>query len=386
MASWLLAEVLLWVMSRRWLRNAAFDLQWRGFSLITRAQMQSTYQGCLGVLRWVLRSLAVVVALQILGLAHPDTEGLARDAFRWLGARSYQMGLAVVAYLPNLLTILTTLWAARAFLSLNRRLFLAVELDTLKLPGFDRRWALPTRQILTTLTLVTSAATILPLLPGAASPVFRGMSVLVGVLLSLGSGPAMTNIVSGFLLSYSNAFQVGDVIELQGQIGRVRERNLLVTRLRNFKNQDITLPNSSIIAHNITNFSNAAQEGRLILATVVTLGYEVEPKLVMEILLKSAQPASGWLLEPNPFVLHQALEGSWVAYELNVYVGQIEDWLLLQSNLRAQVLDGFHRAGVELMTPTLHGVRDANLASIPPGLAPEVCKPGHFRVVAQRPT
>lgn len=369
-AGWITGEFLLWLLHRKVALRLRADLQLGSFTLISRAQMQSMVQILWSALLWPGRLLVGLLALQIFGLAHPDTSGWARLAEGWLAARAVQVGLAVWGYLPNLLTILVTLWLTRALLKLNRRLFQAVEASTLVLPGFDRRWAAPTRQILAALTLITAAATVLPLLPGAASPVFRGASVLVGILLSLGSGPAMTNLVSGFLLTYSNAFQVGDVVEVQSYLGRIRERNLLVTRLRTFKNQDVTLPNSSVMSSNITNLSNAAHEGRLIATTVVTLGYEVDASRVEEILLQAAQAGLGWSLTPEPFVLHHSLDGSWVAYELNVYLSELTDWLVLQSSLRKEVLRAFHLAGVELMTPSLLGVRDAQMPTIPPTLAP----------------
>ncbi len=145
-------------------------------------------------LAWIGRGLIALIVLQILGLAHPDTEAVARAAQGWLTERAVATGRMIVAYLPNLFTIVATLWAARAFLALNRRFFGSIENGGLQLPGFDQRWAVPTRQIIAALTWITAASTVLPLLPGAASPVFRGASVLAGVLISLGSGPAMTNI------------------------------------------------------------------------------------------------------------------------------------------------------------------------------------------------
>ena len=382
---WLVAEGLFWWLRRYWLARLAFDWQWRSFTLLSGHQIKSTLSLGFQLFQWAIRLLVLILALQILGLAHPDTQTLARQAQMWLAERVYRLALSIWGYLPNLLTILFTFWAARAILALNRRLFQAVEAGTLHIPGFDRRWSTPTRQIVGTLTFIMAAATILPIVPGASSPVFRGASVLVGVLISLGSGPAMTNIVSGFLLSYSNAFQVGDVIEVRGQLGQVRERNLLVTRIRNFKNEEITLPNSSIIANKIINFSVAAQEGRLIVATVVTVGYEVDPSLVEATLLKAAQAQEGWILEPAPFVLYHALEGSWIAYELNVHVAKIEDWLSLQSNLRRQVVAQFHAAGIELMTPEIQGLRDANAPRIPPQVSPHPLVPGYFRIQGRGP-
>lgn len=380
LASWLAGEFIFWILNRRVTEKLSFDVRIRSFVLLSKEEMLATARLAQFCLAWIGRGLIALIVLQILGLAHPDTEAVARAAQGWLTERAVATGRMIVAYLPNLFTIVATLWAARAFLALNRRFFGSIENGGLQLPGFDQRWAVPTRQIIAALTWITAASTVLPLLPGAASPVFRGASVLAGVLISLGSGPAMTNIVSGFLLTYSNAFHVGDVIEVQSYIGRVRERNLLITRLRTFKNQDITLPNSSVMSGNIVNYSNAAREGRLMATCVVTLGYEIDATVVEQILLEAARAGEGWSLSPTPFVLHHALEGSWVAYELNVYLSELDDWLVLQSALRKHVLKAFHLAGVELMTPTLHGLRDAQLPTIPADLCPRPLAATTFKV------
>jgi small-conductance mechanosensitive channel len=379
-AGWIAAEVVIWFLYRKLSQRLNADIRLGSFTLVSRHQMLSSANIVRLCLVWLGRFVAVLLAVQILCLAYPQSEAWARIAQGWLAAKGIQVGLALLNYLPSLLTIIGAAWLSRAALNLNRRLFSAIDSGGLSLAGFDRRWAGPTRQLLGALILITAASTILPLLPGAASPVFRGASVLVGVLLSLGSGPAMTNIVSGFLLTYSNAFQVGDVVEVQSYLGKIKERNLLVTRLRTFKNQDVTLPNSSVMSSNIINFSNAAHEGSLIATSIVTLGYEVDPAKVEEILLQASQAAEGWTLSPAPFVLNHGLDGSWVGYELNVYLCEINDWLGLQSALRKHVLNAFHQAGVELMTPSLHGIRDAQLPTIPAGLSSHPLVSTSFKV------
>ncbi len=347
------------------LRPYIRDLRFQKAVLLSASSIQYGLQWSFRLLRWALRLILLSVLLPIIGLHYPQTDGLARQVLAWLGERLWWVVVSCWNYLPNLLTILVTLALGRGALKLNSVFFGAAQRGEITLPGFDRRWAEPTRQIVFALTLLVVFSTVLPLLPGAASPVFRGASILVGVLLSLGSGPAVTNLVSGLSLTYSNAFQVGDVVLIGGYAGRVVERTLLITRLRTFKQEEVTIPNSTVMNGKIVNYSNTAREGRLLFYVGVTLGYDVSPEHVEKILLQAAAEPQGWCLQPAPFVLHTQLEGSWVGYELNVAVDRPENTLDIYSALRRRILESFHAAGIELMTPTIHALRDANFSTVP---------------------
>lgn len=355
------------------LRPYIRDVRFQKAVLLSAGSIQHGLQWSFRLLRWALRLILLSVLLPIIGLHYPQTDGLARQALTWLGERLWWVVVSCWNYLPNLLTILATLALGRGALKLNSVFFGAAQRGDITLPGFDRRWAEPTRQIVFALTLLVVFSTVLPLLPGAASPVFRGASILVGVLLSLGSGPAVTNLVSGLSLTYSNAFQVGDVVLIGGYAGTVVERTLLITRLRTFKQEEVTIPNSTVMNGKVVNYSTTAREGKLLFYVGVTLGYDVPPSQVHQVLLQAAAEPQGWCLQPAPFVLQTQLEGSWVGYELNVAIDHPENTLDIYSALRRRILESFHGAGIELMTPTIHALRDANPSTVPRDLR----TPGH---------
>ncbi|MBX3167653.1 MAG: mechanosensitive ion channel [Candidatus Eremiobacteraeota bacterium] len=338
------------------------DLRLQKVTLLSGSWLRSCLRGCFRVVHWTLRLTLLSVALTLLGTQYPETDQIARQALEWLKTRLLSVLLSCWNYLPNLLTILVTLLLTRGVLKLNQLLFSAVERGDVTLPGFSRHWAQPTRQIVLALTLLVTFSIILPLLPGAASPVFRGASFLVGVLLSLGSGQAMTNLISGLSLTYSNAFHIQDVVKIGEFTGVVMERTLLVTRIRNFKNEEITIPNQTVMRGNVVNYSSSAREGGLLFHIGITLGYEVPAQRVVDVLLQAAsQPGEegGWLLQPAPFVLHERLEGSWVLYELNVAVNRPERMLDIYSALRRRILDCCHEAGIEMVTPNIYALREA---------------------------
>lgn len=364
-----------------WLDRNLRDLVWQNFHFLSATSVRGAVLSVFHLLRWLGRLLFLVLFVSLLGLHSSHTNELSMRALHWLAQRILNLGQALWAYMPNLLTIVFSLLFGRALLKVNSTLFAAVKRSEVSLPGFDRRWSDPTRQIIAALTILVTLATVLPLLPGAASPVFRGASVLVGVLLSLGSGAAMTNLVSGLSLTYSNAFQVEDVVKIGEFSGHVVERTLLVTRLRTFKNEEVTLPNSTVMNGNVVNYSNAARDGMLIFHTTVCLGYDVAPGKVAETLLKAAQRCDGWCASPPGFVLQSGLEGSWVSYELNVYVDKPENTLQIYSALRREILQEFNQAGIELMTPTMHALRDANASTVPCEFWPEGYEAPGFRLI-----
>ena len=108
---------------------------------------------------------------------------------------------------------------------------------------------------------------IFPYLPGSDSDIFKGVSVFIGILFSLGSSTAIANMVAGLVITYMRPFKIGDRVKIAETTGDVVEKTLLVTRIRTPKNEIITIPNSSILSGNTVNFSSAADEKGLIIHT-----------------------------------------------------------------------------------------------------------------------
>jgi hypothetical protein len=92
---------------------------------------------------------------------------------------------------------------------------------------------------------------IFPYLPGSDSPAFRGASIFIGVLVTLGSSSVMGSVIAGIILTYVRPFDVGDRVKISDTVGDVVERSLLVTRLRTVKNVTTIIPNSMILGAHI---------------------------------------------------------------------------------------------------------------------------------------
>jgi small-conductance mechanosensitive channel len=272
---------------------------------------------------------------------------------------------ALISYLPNIFAIIVIYFLIKYVLKMIRFLFNAIENGTINIPNFYQEWSEPTYKIVRFLVIVFGLIVIFPYLPGSSSPFFKGISVFVGILFSLGSSSAIANMVAGVVLTYMRPFKVNDVVKISETMGIIIERTLLVTRIRTFKNVDITVPNGIVLNSHIINYSSDAQESGLVLHTSVTIGYDVPWKTIHDLLSKAATATNLVLKDPKPFVLQTSLDDFYVNYELNVYTKFPSKIPRIFSDLHQNIQDKFNEAGVEIMSPHYGAQRDGNQTTIP---------------------
>jgi len=204
-----------------------------------------------------------------------------------------------------------------------------------------------------------------PYIPGSSSPVFKGLSIFVGFLLSLGSTSLVSNIVAGIVLTYTRGLRIGDRVQIADSTGDVIERTALVTRIRTIKNVIISIPNNIVLQNQIINYSAEAAERGLILHTSVTIGYDVPWRLVTDLMIGSALKTINILAKPEPFVLKTSLDDFYITYELNAYTDEPGLMAGTYSELHQNILDQFNKEGVEIMSPSYFAVRDGQGVTIP---------------------
>jgi small-conductance mechanosensitive channel len=224
-----------------------------------------------------------------------------------------------------------------------------------------------------------------PYLPGSDSPAFKGISIFLGVLFSLGSSSAVANVIAGVILTYTRAFKIGDRVQIADTVGDVMGKTLLATHVKTIKNVYITIPNSLVLGSHIINFSASAQGQPLILHTGVTIGYDAPWRQIHALLIAAAAATPGILPEPKPFVLQTSLDDFYVAYEINAYTDQPSGMALIYSNLHQNIQDKFNEAAVEIMSPHYHAVRDGNVTAIPENYLPHDYVPAAFRLFRTAP-
>jgi len=291
---------------------------------------------------------------------------------------------ALLSYIPNLLVIIVTVVIAYGCTRLSRFLFDQLKTGTIAWPGFYPEWADPTHSIVRFLILAFTAVVMFPYLPGSSSPAFRGISIFLGVLFSLGSTSAVANLIAGTILTYTRAFRIGDRVRIADTVGDVVERNLLATRLQTIKNELVTVPNAMVLGSHITNFSSAAAGGHaLILHTTVTIGYDAPWRTVHELLISAALGTPGVLHDPAPFVLQTALDDFYVHYQINGYTDQPKRMAVTYAELHQRIQDCFNEAGVEIMSPHFSSLRDGNRIAIPDSYLPKEYQTPPFRVASK---
>jgi small-conductance mechanosensitive channel len=170
--------------------------------------------------------------------------------------------------------------------------------------------------------------------------------------------------MAGYAMIYRRAFKVGDRISIDNITGDVTEKRLMVTHLRTIKNEEVVVPNSTIINSSIINYSTLATRGGLILHTTVGIGYETPWRQVEAMLLLAAARTPGLLEEPAPFVLQRSLGDFAVTYELNAYCDNAQAMARLYTAMHRSVLDVFNEHGVQIMTPAYEG--DPEVAKVVP--------------------
>ena len=328
----------------------------------------------LTVLLAIWRALAVLCLLYLyipLVLREfPRTKRHADTIFAYVLTPLRQVSGSIFDVVPNLLLIGVYVLLARYLLKVLNYIFAAIESGRLVFAGFYADWARPTYQIVRVLVIALTLAVVLPYIPGSSSAAFQGISVFFGILLSLGSTSAVANAVAGLVLTYMRPFRVGDRVEIGSSKGTVTGKTLLVTRLRTPWNIDITVPNAAVLANHIVNHSTHAAERGVVLHVEVTLGYDTPWRQVHELLLKAAEGSDGLLKEPAPFVWQVALENSYIRYQLNAYTREPEFMERIYSGLLQNLQDSFNRAGIEIMSPEYHSLRDGNartIATVPRG-------------------
>jgi small-conductance mechanosensitive channel len=311
----------------------------------------------------------------------PWTKPIGASLSRYLLAALNVGWQAFQSYLPNLFVIALVMIVTYYVLQFVK--FIFVQLGRARdIPWFYPEWAEPTYKLATFLVIAFAAVVVFPYLPGSQSPAFQGVSLFLGLLLSIGSSSAVANVVAGVILIYTRAFHIGDRVKIGEAIGDIVEKTLLVTRIRTIKNVVITLPNATVLNSQIVNYSSLAQDpgNHLILHTTITLGYDLPWRKVHEALINAAHATQHILAEPAPFVLQTSLDDFYVSYELNAYTDQPTIMAKIYSELHQNIQDKCNEAGIEILSPHYRAVRDGNQNTIPENYLPaDYIAPG-FRI------
>jgi len=304
-------------------------------------------------LLWTVALLvACYVYLDFVLYLFPWTRRLANNLGFFLVMPLQTMGSGLLQIIPDLVFILILFAVTRYVLILIRLFFGAVESGTITLREFDPEWSKPTYRLVRVTVIAFALVVAYPYIPGSDSQAFKGVSLFIGVLVSLGSTSLIGNIIAGYSLTYRRTFKAGDRVRIGDHIGIVDQSRVMATYLRTFKNEVVVVPNSKIINEEVVNYSTMAKDRGLILHTTVGIGYDTPWRQVEAILMEAAARTKGLMREPKPFVLQKALGQFSVTYEINGYCNQSIEMGRIYSRLHRNILDLCNEYGVQIMTPS----------------------------------
>lgn len=330
--------------------------------------------------RWLLIFFQLIISIPLIFTIFPETEQWAYTFFNYLVSPISDIGGGLIDFIPNLIKIIIICLALKYLLRGVRFVADEIEAEHLQITGFYPEWARPTYQLIRAFVWCFGFVMIWPLLPNSDSEEFKGVSVFIGLVISISSTAIVGNIVAGMVMTYMRPFHTGDTIEINGVRGTIVEKTPLIIRIRTAKNDVVTIPNQSVLTNNVTNFTTSTQDrGGVIIHTEVTIGYGEPRQKICDLLTQAALNVSDQIVslpdgqqvpllskDPQPFVLITALEDFYVRYQINAFSLAYNNMPLAYSELHKQILDTFFASGVEIMSPHFYAKRDGEDIQMPP--------------------
>lgn len=323
------------------------------------------------IFRWTLTILILYFALPILFSIFPMTQRLADTLFGWVLSPVKTIFWAVVKYIPDMFVILVIATVMRYVVRGAKYIMNEISVGNLKIPGFYADWAKATYNIIRMLLYAFTFVMIFPYLPGSDSDIFKGVSVFLGIIVSLGSSSAIANMVAGLVITYMRPFKIGDHIKIGEITGDVTEKTPFVTRIKTYKQEVVTIPNSTILSASVINYSTSAADTGIIFHTTITIGYDVPWRKIHQMMIEAALRSQYIVADPAPYVLQTSLDDFYVSYQLCAYSRNPEKQARIYSELHQNIQDIFNENDIEIMSPHYRAERDGNETTVPVSYRPK---------------
>lgn len=353
----IVVQLLLFLLTARfvrYLRRLVIDglnvkpLVIKGYELMNIHQEKRILLLLTRVLQIFLVVVQLFISLPLLFSIFPETEKFTWNMINYVWSPLRDMVISFVRYFPNIVKIIVIIYVVRWVLKGLHHLSDEISVGHLKIDRFYQDWAEPTYHIIRIFIIAFTVVVIWPLLPGSESGVFKGVSIFVAALFSLGSTTTIGNLISGIIITYMRPFLVGDYVRIGDQEGEVIEKNAFITRLKDIKGNVVTVPNNSILSQQTINFTAAVRDGKgSVVHSVFTFTYHVPRETVEAYLLEGAARTKLIEKNPKPFVLYTALEDFYTRYEINGYTKATDKLFMVYSELHKNIVDVFHEHNLD---------------------------------------
>lgn len=330
-----------------WLRPIFF----KNHEIVSTVMLVSVLSNIVTGIKWILVLSILYLMIPFVLQELPLTHDYAVDLMTSVKTHLWSVGDGILSFIPNLFFIAFVIFLTRSLIRFLKFISVKIEREYIVIDGFYAEWAGTTFQLLRFMVCMFALVIIYPYLPGSGTKALEGVSVFVGLLISLGSSSAIANIIAGVMISYMRAFRKGDYVKIGESMGRVTEKGLIVTKMVTYKNEEITIPNTQVLSSQVTNYSTKAQSRELILYTTITIGYDTPWTLVHKMMIEAAERSSLISKERKPFVLQTALNDYHISYQLNAFTQHEDKIPGAYSELHQNIQQVFAENHVEIMSP-----------------------------------
>jgi small-conductance mechanosensitive channel len=304
----------------------------------------------------VFWAIALLLTYQWVGYVlarFPFTRAWGEQLNTYLAATAVTILTAIAQSIPELLIAAVIFVLARGATGLLRNFFDGVQSHRIEVSWLDADSARPTRRLAYIAVWAFAFAMAYPYIPGSGTEAFKGVSVLLGLMVSIGASGIVGQAASGLILMYTRTFRPGEYVRVGEHEGTIVEMGIFTTRVRTGLGEELTLPNSYALSMVSKNYSRTVKGAGFVLDTTVTIGYDAPWRQVEAMLVDAAKRTPGVLVDPKPHVFQTALSDFYVEYRLvcQAVPSEPRPRAEVLSLLHANVLDVFNEHGVQIMSP-----------------------------------
>lgn len=264
--------------------------------------------------------------------------------------------------IPGLIAVVVIFFITRLIIRASDAFFASVEQGHLEVSWMEPETARASRRVIVVLIWMFALVVAYPYIPGSQTEAFKGISVFLGLMLSLGSAGIVGQILGGIVVVYTRAFQTGDFVKIGEHEGIIREIGVLSTKIKTLRNEEITIPNAVLLSATTINYSLHAKKGEgSIITTSVTIGYDTPWRQVHAMLEMAAERTESILSDPQPVTLQKALSDFYVEYTLRFAIEKPEYRYRILSELHTHIQDVFNEYDVQIMSPHFEAQPDTKI-------------------------
>lgn len=352
---WLLRRAIRFIGARilRYADAKGDALRAAGADIVDRARVMHAIRVAISIVLWALVLLATYEWLGFVLARFPYTRPWGEGLAQFLVDTTVGMLGAVADSIPGLAIVVVIFVLAKFVDGMLRGFFDSVQAGRASPKWIDADTARPTRRLVTIAVWLFALAMAYPYFPGAQTDAFRGLSVLLGLMVSVGASGIIGQALSGLILMYTRTFRPGEYVKIGDSEGTVVALGTFTTRVRTGMGEELTLPNSMVLGTVTRNYSRTVQGAGFIVDATVTIGYDTPWRQVEAMLVEAAKRTPGVLADPAPRVFQTALSDFYPEYRIvcQAVPSQPHPRALVVSALHANIQDVFNEYGVQIMSP-----------------------------------